>query len=173
MLDRFTRYAGALLVAATLSLGPTAGWTMGGSDDEWSPSDDDATASGSGDYERGVAEANKGNYAAAITAFKTVTASDPRNADALNMLGYSHRKIGQFDQSMAYYRQALTVDPNHRGALEYQGELFLQLGDPAMAKRNLTRLDRLCPRGCPEQADLKAAIDAHHAGREPEETKTW
>ena len=60
---------------------------------------------------------------------------------------------------MTYYRKALDAEPNHRGALEYQGELFVELGQVDKAKENLAKLDRICMFGCEEARDLKAAIE--------------
>ena len=60
---------------------------------------------------------------------------------------------------MVYYDKALAMDPSHKGALEYQGELFVTLGQIDKAKANLARLNRICLFGCEEYDDLKAAIE--------------
>lgn len=60
---------------------------------------------------------------------------------------------------MIYYRKALDIDPGHKGALEYQGELYVELGQIDKATENLEKLNRICSSGCEEQEDLKAAID--------------
>jgi hypothetical protein len=58
-----------------------------------------------------------------------------------------------------YYRKALEADPTHKGALEYQGELFVELGQIDLAKVNLAKLDKLCWFKCEEEEDLKEAIE--------------
>ena len=57
-----------------------------------------------------------------------------------------------------YYKSALALDSKHKGALEYQGELFLLLGDKAGAEKNLQKLDKICWLGCSELDDLRTAI---------------
>ena len=85
----------------------------------------------------------------------------PGNADALNYLGYSHRRLGEFTQSLAFYQRALAADPKHRGANAYLGELYLQMGEVGRAEEQLKRLDGLCLFGCSEYDRLKAALEEH------------
>ena len=99
------------------------------------------------------------DYAAAVPILTGLTRQKPRNADAWNLLGFSSRKLGDFDTAAAAYAKALSLDPAHLGALEYQGEMFVQLGQKAKARENLVRLQSLCD-DCEEAEDLKAAIDA-------------
>ncbi|MEE8166960.1 MAG: tetratricopeptide repeat protein, partial [Myxococcota bacterium] len=80
--------------------------------------------------------------------------------DVLNYLGYAHRRLGRFDESLAYYQQALALDPMHRGANEYLGELFVELGEMDRAEERLAVLDRACPFGCAEYEDLKRRIES-------------
>ena len=84
----------------------------------------------------------------------------PKNADIQNYLGFAYRKSGKLEASGNHYAKALELDPDHKGALEYQGELFLMTGAPEKARANLARLEVLCPSGCSELTDLKAAIAA-------------
>jgi tetratricopeptide (TPR) repeat protein len=81
------------------------------------------------------------------------------NPDLYNLAGFCFRKTGDQKQAWYWYNKALDLDPNHLGTLEYQGELFLETGQPAKARQNLAQLKILCPRGCEELADLQAAID--------------
>jgi Flp pilus assembly protein TadD len=91
--------------------------------------------------------------------------AEPNNADVLNLLGFSYRKLGEFEQSLTYYQRALTLEPQHRGANEYLGELYLQMGDLPKAEERLARLDRICTFGCEEYSDLKKAIKEYKADR--------
>ena len=84
----------------------------------------------------------------------------PKSADIQNYLGFAYRKSGKLEASGNHYAKALELDPDHKGALEYQGELFLMTGTPEKARANLARLEDLCPSGCSELTDLKAAIAA-------------
>ena len=80
------------------------------------------------------------------------------NADINNLLGFASRNLGQFSQSARYYTKALQINPNHIGALEYQGELFVKTNKLKAAKKNLAKLKQLCGTNCDEYRDLKKAI---------------
>ncbi len=97
-------------------------------------------------------------WAAAIDELQRVNAST--DADWNNLMGYSHRKAKTPDLAAAerYYNEALRLDPKHRGALEYSGELYLMTGDLAKAEVRLAALDKACTLSCEEYRDLKAAV---------------
>ena len=97
-------------------------------------------------------------WAAAIDELKRVNATD--SADWNNLMGYSHRKAKAPDYAAAerYYDAALRLQPQHRGALEYSGELFLMLGDLPRAEQRLATLDKACTLPCAEYTDLKNAV---------------
>ncbi len=98
------------------------------------------------------------NYRQALTELKRVDRIVLNNADVNNLLGFASRKLGQYSQAGGYYLKALKIDPNHLGALEYQGELFLLQKKVAPAKQNLAKLKRLCGTSCEEYLDLMKAI---------------
>ena len=52
-----------------------------------------------------------------------------QHADVYNLLGFSLRKSGDTKTAMTFYQKALEFDPDHKGALEYSGELYVQIGD--------------------------------------------
>ena len=118
-----------------------------------------------GDYEHGVEAVKAGNYPRALSLLRKVVVKEPRNADAWNYIGFSHRKQKRFDQARTAYRKALAIKPDHRGANEYLGELYLQTGELAKAKERLKTLDSACFFGCGEYDDLKAAIAAYEKKR--------
>lgn len=95
----------------------------------------------------------------AINALRTARPMAPNNADLHNLLGFALRKSGDLSAAGAAYDRALTLDPDHLGALEYQGELFLMLGRPDAAAANLARLEALCG-ACEEYRELAATIAA-------------
>lgn len=103
------------------------------------------------------------NYRGAIDLLEDVVSAQPKNADALNLLGYSHRKLGNKDKALGYYTQALEIDPKHKGANEYLGELYLMMKDLPKAEERLAVLGSACAMKCDEYAELKAAIDAFKA----------
>ncbi len=81
-----------------------------------------------------------------------------KRADALNLLGFSHRKIGEFSTSLTYYKAALRLDPRHKGARKYLGELYLVMKNPKKAAAELAALKRICGITCEEYLDLAGAI---------------
>ena len=87
-------------------------------------------------------------------------ANETNSADWNNLLAYSLRKKQPPDLVGAekYYQAALKIDPKHRGALEYYGELKLMNNDLPGAEALLARLDKICTFGCEEYSDLKSAI---------------
>lgn len=102
-------------------------------------------------------------WVAAIEALKKV--DDRGSADWNNLMGYSHRKAKVPDYAAAerYYGEALRLDPKHKGALEYSGELFLMLNRLPEAETRLATLDKVCLLPCAEYTELKGAIAAYKA----------
>ncbi len=91
--------------------------------------------------------------------------NDPASADWNNLMGFSIRRgtSPDLDASERYYNEALRINPGHRGALEYSGQLYLMKGDLASAERRLAVLDKACTFGCDEYTDLKKAIERFKA----------
>ncbi len=81
-----------------------------------------------------------------------------QHADVYNLMGFSLRKTGDYQQAYTFYRKALEFDPDHKGALEYLGELYVETGQVDKAKEHVTLLKKLCPGGCEELADLEQAL---------------
>lgn len=103
----------------------------------------------------------QGWYSEAIQTLQSVVEQDKQNADAYNLLGFASRKLERTDDAAKYYEAALTIDPDHLGVLEYQGELFLMLDDLEKASANLARLLELCGANCHEYLDLKSDIASY------------
>lgn len=141
--------------------------TAGGAAVHAAGSDPEPAKPSNPDYIAGKAAADKGDFPTAIAALKRAVATEPKNANAFNLLGYATRKSGDPRGSLQYYQQALAIDPKHIGAHEYIGEAYLMLGDAAQAQQHLTRLDQLCVFGCKEYRMLKDAIAAYQKGAKP------
>ena len=109
---------------------------------------------------------DKSDFDKAIMMLEDILSFEPEDADALNLLGFSLRSADRNEEAMEKYQEALAVDPDHQGALEYQGELFLKMGDQAAAEANLERLKGLCPEGCEALATLETAIEKFKDGVE-------
>ncbi|MEC8109090.1 MAG: tetratricopeptide repeat protein [Pseudomonadota bacterium] len=109
-------------------------------------------------YNEAVALIVAEKYQEAILPLQSAEKMAQNDADIQNLLGFVHRKTGRLDAAGGYYRRALEINPKHKGALEYQGELFLMRGDKDAAQANLAKLDKICWLGCNEYEELEKAI---------------
>ena len=98
-------------------------------------------------------------FAEAHKMLKSLKKVNTDEADRLNLLGFTARKSGDLTAAGDYYQQALALNPRHTGALEYQGELFIQLGKIELAKANLAKIDKICWLPCNAERELKKAIE--------------
>jgi Flp pilus assembly protein TadD len=105
------------------------------------------------------------DWPAAIRDLNAMIDQGVQHADVYNLLGFSLRKSGEPDKAYTFYRKALEFEPNHKGALEYLGELYVERGELAKAREHAHLLTRLCPAGCEELDDLKGAIAQAESAR--------
>jgi tetratricopeptide (TPR) repeat protein len=129
----------------------------------WAAGSDNSSSSGGGssssvdEYKQAQAKIKAEKYEAAIDILEEIVEDKPNNADAWNLMGYSHRKLGKFDEALKYYQKALSIKPSHIGANEYLGELYLEMKDLPKAEERLAVLARAC-NGCEEQKELEEKI---------------
>ena len=88
-----------------------------------------------------------------------------RRADIYNLLGFSYRKLEnpELDKSFAAYMMALELDPEHAGAHEYLGELYLMRDQKNQAMRMLSKLENLVGKNADEYKDLLQAIENYQS----------
>lgn len=110
-------------------------------------------------YVEAVSLINEKRYADALLSLHRAEAKFGPHPDILTYLGFAHRKLKQYEVAEAYYRQALAVAPEHRGATEYYGELMVERGDLSGARVKLAQLDRICTFGCYEAEELRRWIE--------------
>jgi tetratricopeptide (TPR) repeat protein len=110
------------------------------------------------DYAAGRSAVGRKDWPAAVASFTKVVAAEPNNADAHNLLAYSYRWQGKYDDAFSHYERALSINPDHRGALEYQGVAFVKTGQIDKAEGNLARLEKIAGRNAEETRDLAKAI---------------
>jgi tetratricopeptide (TPR) repeat protein len=148
--------AAAALLALTLPVG--AALAAGSSSS-------DTTGSSSADNDLSMAKTAiaQYKYEDAKGYLEKVLAATPDSADALNLMGFTERKLGDKEQSLAYYNKALAQDPNHLGANEYLGELYLEMKDVKKAEERLAVLQQACGGTCEEYQELKEKIDQFKA----------
>jgi Flp pilus assembly protein TadD len=118
----------------------------------------DSRASAAATYVSAVGLINEGRYETAISELQDAVWSAGPDPDLMTYLGFANRKLKRFDTARQWYEAALAVAPEHRGALEYYGELKLELGDVRGARAHLARLDALCGFGCQQADELRRWI---------------
>ena len=133
--------------APTSSAAPTIGWNF------------PTVPEGRAAYAEAVGLMNQQRYSEALVALDRAEAAIGPHPDILNYKGFTNRRLGRPDEALTYYREALALDPNHRGANEYLGERYLQMGRIDDARRQLARLDHLCAYGCAEREELQHWIE--------------
>ena len=80
----------------------------------------------------------------------------PNKADTLNYLGFTTRKLGDYENGEKYYLLGLEIDPNHKGINEYLGELYVATNRMDLAKERLKVLETC---NCEEYNELKEIIE--------------
>lgn len=108
---------------------------------------------------QGEAHLAAGRFVEADDALEAALAVDPRNRAAFVALAKVAQKQKLYGQAIRFTRKALALEPNDREALAVQGEAMVELGALLRAKENLARLQKLCPDGCTQIAQLAAAIN--------------
>ena len=94
-------------------------------------------------------------YSQAFKKLEKAYSSEKKNPDILNYMGYTSRKIGNFEQAEKFYLTGLSIKPDHNGINEYLGELYVQTN--RLDKAN-ERLDVLKNCNCEEYKDLELII---------------
>ena len=94
-------------------------------------------------------------YSQAFKKLEKAYSSDKNNPDILNYMGYTSRKVGNFEQAEKFYLTGLSIKPDHHGINEYLGELYVQTN--RMDKAN-ERLEVLKNCKCEEFEELQLII---------------
>ena len=94
-------------------------------------------------------------YSQAFSKLEKAHKSDKKNPDILNYMGFTSRKVGNFDQAEKFYLKGLNIKPNHNGINEYLGELYVQTNRIDKANERLEVL-RSC--NCKEYGELELII---------------
>lgn len=117
-----------------------------------------AANSQNADFVAGMQAIERKDWKGAVESLSKAEKSLPGNADLHNLLGYAYRHLGDLDHSFSYYKEALRLDPKHRGAHEYIGQAYLKAKQPEKADEHLAKLEAICGRSCEEYQDLAKAI---------------
>jgi tetratricopeptide (TPR) repeat protein len=130
-----------------------------------------AKAPDTSDLAKGMDAWEARDWDGVIDHMSKVVAANPTYDMVWTRLGYAYRQVSAYDKSLAAYDQALSINPSNRGALEYLGEAYLQMGKPEEARKVAARLAAECrkaspgsagkfPEGCEEMALLKKNFEA-------------
>ena len=108
-------------------------------------------------YEKkGKVEKAQKKYAKAQKLLLKSNKEKPLQADTLNYLGFTTRKLADYKKGEEYYLQGLEIEPNHNGINEYLGELYMATNRIDLAKERLNVL-KSC--NCKEYKQLKEIIE--------------
>lgn len=109
-------------------------------------------------YRAAYALVQAGRYAEAFAAFKGLDEDD--HPDVANYLGYTARKLGNYDLSKVWYERALEADPKHVRTWQYYGMWHVEQGNRLKAQDFLEKIEAICGnRTCKEYQDLKGGIE--------------
>ena len=99
-----------------------------------------------------------GKYAEAFAAFKALDEDD--HPDVANYLGYTARKLGNYDLSKVWYERALEADPKHVRTWQYYGMWHVEQGNRLKAQDFLAKIEAICGnKTCKEYQDLKGGLE--------------
>lgn len=96
------------------------------------------------------------DYTAGIDKLKSLGHDD--NADVANLIGYSSRKLGRYEDSKLWYERALAADPAHARTWSYYGMWHAEQGNLLKARDYLAKVESLCGTKCREYTELKGVI---------------
>ena len=96
------------------------------------------------------------DYAAAIPQLKALGQDD--RADVANLIGYSYRKLGNYELASVWYERALKADPNHVRTWQYYGLWQVEQGNREQAKVHLGKIETLAGRNSVEYQSLASAL---------------
>ena len=105
---------------------------------------------------KGKVEKAKKRYEKAQKLLLKSNIEKPNQADTLNYLGFTTRKLGDYENGEKYYLMGLKINPNHTGINEYLGELYIATNRMDLARERLKVLENC---NCEEYAELKDIIE--------------
>ena len=109
-------------------------------------------------YRLAYALVQAGAYEAAFAAFKDLEADD--HPDVANYLGYTARKLGDYQLSKVWYERALAADPKHVRTYQYYGMWHVEQGNMLKAADFLEKIEAICGnKACKEYQDLKGGME--------------
>jgi tetratricopeptide (TPR) repeat protein len=118
------------------------------------------------DLDKGNVKKARKRFDKAMRWCETAVEYAPDYHEAWNLVGFTARKLDDYEKSLAAYEQCLELKPNYVPAREYLGEALVEVGRLDDAREQLRWLERLAAKEGAEK--LAAMIDA----AEVEQAKT-
>ena len=109
---------------------------------------------------KGKIEKANTRYKKALEYLMKSNEKNPNQPDTLNYLGFTLRKLGNFEEAEKYYLQGLSIKPDHHGINEYLGELYVKTNRIDLAKERLEVLENC---NCEEYNELKEVIKNNYS----------
>lgn len=101
--------------------------------------------------------ADDGEYEWALDHLRLIT--NQNDAEVLSYTGYASRKAGRLETGIAYYQEALSLNPNYVQAREYLGEAYVLAGFNRLAQEQLVEIAKRCGTTCNSYVTLKSFMD--------------
>ena len=111
-------------------------------------------------YVEAVSHINQGHYLAALVSLEESASVFGPHPDVLTYQGFANRKLGNKAKALEFYQAALNIDADHRGANEYLGEYYVEIGRLDLAQYQLKKLEKICSFGCEQADELRRWIAA-------------
>jgi tetratricopeptide (TPR) repeat protein len=170
-MNKFTRLLTLGLFSVALAAAPVVSKVYAAPDNDPPPSDagkkkkksselrpgSEQTAFAAGYRAAYAAIYDRGEYASAIEQLKALHRDD--SAAVANLIGYSYRKLGDYQVSQIWYERALKADPNHVKTWQYYGLWQVEQGNRDQAQYHLNRIAALAGTGSEEYRSLAAALE--------------
>ncbi len=94
-------------------------------------------------------------YSQAFSKLEKAHKKNKKDPDILNYMGFTSRKVGNFEIAEKFYLQGLSIKPNHNGINEYLGELYVQTNRIDKANERLAIIKNC---NCDEYKELELII---------------
>lgn len=76
-------------------------------------------------------------YQEAVTSLDIIVARFPKYAEGWNQRAFAHFHLDQYEESLNDIAKALKLEPRHFGAMSGRGIIYINRGEPLLAKETL------------------------------------
>lgn len=101
------------------------------------------------------------DFAGGIAKLRSLGQDD--HPDVANLIGFSSRKLGRYDDAKLWYEKALAANPDHTLTWSYYGMWHAEQGNLLKARDHLIKVASICGTECREYVMLKEVIEGTRA----------